>query len=101
MMTTTYRTGDAAAHAAWVARQDKHVALLAAQFRPWEIYELDDGRGILVRVTGYKSDGKVDLLDVQYLDPKYEKRVITVTADQVVLWGLPVLDPVDAKETAA
>lgn len=100
MLKSTYTRGDAAAYAAWVARQDKHVGPLAAQFRPWEIYELD-GRGILVNVVGFESNGQIDLLQVQYLDPQYSGRLITVTATQVTLWGVAELDPVDDEADAA
>lgn len=100
MLNPTYTRGDAAAYAAWIARQNKHVAPLAAQFRPWEIYQLD-GRDILVSVVGFESNGMTDLLQVQYVDPKYQGGLITVAAAQVTLWGLAELDPVDAEVTAA
>ena len=100
MLNPTYTRGDAAAYAAWVARQNKYVAPLAAQFRPWEIYELDDGRGTLVSVVGFDSDGKVNLVHVRYNSEKPDA-IITVVDHQLTLWGVAELDPVDDKADAA
>jgi hypothetical protein len=91
-MTKTYKRGDAAAYQAWLERQTPAVGRLAAQFRPWEIYRMDDGYGELVRVVGHQSDGTVDLLDVEFIGGAHEGRVITVVDHQISLWGVAGLD---------
>ena len=80
-----YKNGDAAAYWAWLEQQPPEVAVVAATFRPWEVYKLQ-GRDITVHVVDYDPSGQ--LVHVQYLDPKHEGRVIQVTPGQLELWGI-------------
>lgn len=91
-ITVTYKRGDAAAYWAWLERQTPAVGHLAAQFRPWEIYQMDNGYGDLVKVIGHQSDGTVSLLDVEFISGKHKGRVITVVDHQIALWGVAGLD---------
>lgn len=87
-----YNQGDAAGYWAWLGRQEPAVARLAANYRPWEIYQMDDGRGLLVKIVGYDADETVGLLHVQYLNNPHGNGVITVTDGQIKLWGVGDLD---------
>lgn len=87
MKKPTYKRGDAAAYYAWLEHQEGPVYNLAARFRPWEIYKLQ-GRDTYVRVVEYEANDKHELLQVQYLDPKYDGRVIPVVPRQIDLWGV-------------
>jgi hypothetical protein len=83
--TRPYTRGDAAAYWAWLGRQTPEVARIAAQFRPWEIYQLQ-GHDILVRIVDYDPSG--ELLYVMYLDPSHKGGVIPVVPTQIDLWGI-------------
>jgi hypothetical protein len=87
-----YKQGDAAAYAAWLERQTPAVGRLAAQFRPWEVYQMDDAYGDLVKVVGHQSDGTLNLLDVEFIGGAHKGRVITVVDHQIKLWGVAGLD---------
>ena len=89
-MNDRYTLGDAAAYWTWLSHQTPEVARTASQFRPWEIYQLQ-GRDIWVRIVDYDPSG--ELLQVQYVEPKYEGRVIAVVPTQIDLWGVVGQEP--------
>ena len=100
MKKPTYKRGDAAAYYAWLEHQEGPVYTLAARFRPWEIYKLQ-GRDIYVTVVEHESDGTHELLQVRYLDPKYDGRIIGVTPHQIDLWGVLGFEEPPAEQDAA